>query len=390
MSGRFWLPDATGVDPYDALRGERIPEVVRAAPRLRQGAIQLRKRSPVDLSKLLGVRPFVMAKALGCLIWAEARAAAVTGELDRDRIARLSQALAGAGMGRADGEWGYEFDVQTRWAFYAAGSPNLIATAFVGRGLLEAGLVYDSSEAVDGGLSCASFLNRDLLRPLDAGRAPVYHYTRDTKRLIHNANLLGCALSVSATAFSNRPEWVASALAAADVTIDAQRPDGSWPYGDTDSLGWVDSFHTAYNLDGLLQLWLRTGSARIRESLLLGAEYWSSNFFDTTGAPRYYATRARPYDIHSAATAVDVGARLASWGFIDAQLPMRVARWTADNLVDQKTGRTYYQRHRLWTDRRNFVRWGDAHWALARASLLLIETEATDPLETKMKDSRDE
>ena len=34
--------------------------------------------------------------------------------------------------------WGYPWDMQTRWSFYPAGSPNIVATAFASSGLLEA------------------------------------------------------------------------------------------------------------------------------------------------------------------------------------------------------------------------------------------------------------
>lgn len=51
------------------------------------------------------------------------------------------------------------------------------------------------------------------------------------------------------------------------------------------------------------------------------------------------------------------------------------------NLVDPRTGKTYFQKHRFWTDKRNFIRWGEAHWALGRSSLQMAEEGRRDPLE---------
>jgi hypothetical protein len=61
-------------------------------------------------------------------------------------------------------------------------------------------------------------------------------------------------------------------------------------------------------------------------------------------------------------------------------LAERVAEWTRRNLL-AADGTTYYQKHRLWTDRRHFVRWGDAHWALGESSLQLLRDGRRDPLE---------
>jgi hypothetical protein len=134
-------------------------------------------------------------------------------------------------------------------------------------------------------------------------------------------------------------------------------------------------------LDGLLLVWLATGDAEVKSSLDRGVEHWKRDFFGPNCEPRYYAARPYPYDIHSAGTAVDVAARLASWGWDTGDLAERVADWTERNLIDPSTGLTHYQKHRLWTDKRHFVRWGDAHWALGCSSLALLRAGARDPLE---------
>jgi len=79
---------------------------------------------------------------------------------------------------------------------------------------------------------------------------------------------------------------------------------------------------------------------------------------------------------------VDVAARLATWEWNAEGLAERVAEWTTRNLVDNVSGLSYYQKHRLWTDRRHFTRWGDAHLALGYSSLALLRANERDPLET--------
>lgn len=361
-----------GLDPFDALRGRRVPRWAKNHPRARQLAIQLRKRSPVEIARVLGVAPFVMAKTAGCMLSAAAR----EGRFEDARMA--SDVLYATEGHLGEGAWGYEFDVQTRWAFYPAGSPNLIATVFVARGLGAAGIAMRDSTFCEELAASAHF----LMGSLHSGAAePHFRYTLTTHRLVHNASLLGAGLVGMDGALRGDGDAVEKALAAAQTTISAQREDGSWPYGEGSSLGWSDNFHTAYNLDGLLQVWLATGDRGVREALDRGIAHWVSDFFGPAGEPKYYPHKAHPYDIHSAGTAVDVAARLATWGWDTGDLAERVARWTERNLVNPRTGETYYRKHRLWTDQRHFVRWGDAHWALGSSSLVLLRESRRDPLE---------
>ncbi len=115
----------SGVDPYDALRSPRMPGFVRRSARLRQLAVQVRKRVPWDLAGLLGIEAFVMAKTVGCFLSALARETWARTVVDE---ASMWEALADAQAlvemldtcegYSGNGAWGYEFDVQTRWAFY--------------------------------------------------------------------------------------------------------------------------------------------------------------------------------------------------------------------------------------------------------------------------------
>ncbi len=360
-----------GVDPFDALSGSRVPPWARRNARTRQVVIQARKRLPIDIAPVLGVKPFVMAKTAGSMLSAAMREGS-------DQQARMIVDVLHTTTGSlGDGAWGYEFDVQTRWAFYPAGSPNLIATVFVARGLGTAGVALDDATLLRELALSADFLRRDLMH----GEKPYFRYTLTSDRLVHNANLLGAGLVSMDGALRGDESAVRAGHSAAQTTMSAQREDGSWPYGEGAALGWSDNFHTAYNLDGLLQVWLATGDADVRACLDRGVHHWVRDFFGANGEPKYCPHKPYPYDIHSAGTAVDVAARLATWGWDTGDLAERVAQWTERNLVNSRTGGTYYQKHRMWTDRRHYVRWGDAHWALGTSALRLLRESKRDPLE---------
>jgi hypothetical protein len=376
----LWRARLTGFDPFDALRGRRVPTWLRTTARGRQLAIQVRKRTPLDLAPLLGVEPFTMAKAAGTFLAAAARNPDTKESLaDCEALAALARQADGC---LGDGRWGYEFDVQTRWAYYPAGSPNLIATYFCGRGFGEAGARHNRSDWLGELHAAADFLAAEHY--LDASDGPRFRYLAGTDRLVHNANLLGAGLVGASAALRSDERLLGVARRAADTTIAAQRDDGSWPYGSGDSLGWEDNFHTAYNLDGLLLLWLSTGGDdAIAQVLERGAKHWAHDYFGPDGAPWYSPERHFPLDIHSAGTAMDVGARLASWGFLDPALPSLVEKWTLANLYDATNHKVLYQISRWYgRDHRVFPRWGGGHFAVGRASIGLLPGEERSPIET--------
>ena len=356
-------PPLEGFDPYDALRGTRVPGVVRRHARLRQAVLQLRKRGFVS-PDVLGVTPFVMAKTLGSHLTAVSRLHRAGDPAAEIFIRELAgQLLNDPSIARiGGGAWGYEFDVQTRWAYYPQGEPNSIVTYFVGRAFLDAHVATGFAEYLEQARQSARFL-------LDAMCADggFFRYTLGSSELVHNANLLAAAFVGAAGWMANEPAWRDQAFAAAEMSTSAQRDDGSWTYGTARGLAWVDNFHTAYVLDALLMLHT-CGMGGADAALERGASFWASNFFEDDGAPRYYAARALPYDIHSAATAVDVGYRLADSTGPVSWNPATTAAWTRAHLVGEDDAATYYQMTSGRRDERRFARWGDAHWFCARAS----------------------
>ncbi|MFE3323366.1 hypothetical protein [Streptomyces sp. NPDC059176] len=227
----------------------------------------------------------------------------------RARAERLGRVTAAEQLsGRYAGLWRYEFDVQTRWGYYPASMPNIVATTFCADGCLDTGAL--SEHGVES-------LATGLLEQLFTGR--YFAYTPVTGTLIHNANLMGAALAARLAGRIDVPRPLASRLrdaacASVSASIAAQRSDGSWPYGDASGLGWVDGFHTGYVL-----LRLESAAAElgldVDAAMSAGARFYFTSLFDGA-VPRYYAgqgsrrgTAARR-DPNNDATAL----RMAAWG----------------------------------------------------------------------------
>lgn len=376
-----WRERLAGVDPFDALRGARVPRWVSSSARCRQVVVQLRKRLPIDISPLLGVRPFVMAKSVGAFLAARSRSHDALASRDVSELAELALQTDGF---LGEGRWGYEFDVQTRWAFYPSGSPNLIATVFCARGFAEAGVRFGRDDWIEHLHESARWVDQALL-----SSDGFIRYVPENQTLVHNANLLGSALLATSGRLRDDRTMLAHAISSARVTIEAQRVDGSWAYGEGPGLEWEDSFHTAYILDALLQLWLATGDPSAKKALHRGVAHWVNHYFGTEGEPWFSPRRHYPIDIHSGGTAVDVLSRLASFGFVDRAYPERCASWTEKHLVDQRRNITYARRLLFCTDRRHFVRWGDAHWALGESALQVLQRGDRVALETAVSEAVD-
>ncbi len=210
----------------------------------------------------------------------------------------------------------------------------------------------------DGG--SARFIDRPAASPPRAGSAT--HSTATCSYTTRTCSVP--ALWLRRRSLAGDDAMLERALRAARVTIESQRADGSWPYGRRADLEWCDNFHTAYNLDGLLSVWLASGDEQVEESLRRGCEYWVPAFFEADGAPRYFDRTAR------AVRRTQCGYRdrccIKACGVRVRHRRSRaraVAEWTREHLV-APDGTTYYQWSPRRVDRRHFVRWGDAHVAL--------------------------
>jgi len=362
-----------GIDPYDALSSPRLPALLQYHGRLRQIALQAAKRSPIDLRPALGVAPRRIVKALGLFAsgYAALHAAGWEGpahERAQTLLAWLQAARVPSGRGWA---WGYEFDVQTRWAFYPAGTPNMIATAFTGNAFLDWYEQSSKEELLATARGAAQYLEDELI--VDVPRGEYFAYVPRATTLIHNANALGAAFVARVGHFTGEKELVGLGHRAGQRILQAQDESGLWPYGEGKNLGWIDGFHTAYVLDALYTLWQVSGDRALAESLRRGVNGYIERLFTAEGVPRYSTSSLYPIDIHCASSAIDLFTRL---GHLDQKylvMAQRVLAWTIANMWDPE-GFFHYQKTRWYTNKVNYIRWSQAHIFKAMTRMLRTMT----------------
>lgn len=340
--------DFRGPDPYDALFWPHWPGLLRGGRRRRQALIQVHARSPVDVRVYRSEHPRI-AKALALF----GRAALILG---REDVARRALGLLAADHS-GGAAWGYPFDVQTRWSFYPAETPNVVVTTFAGLALSEAATTLGEDAWGKRAREGARWVADELWD--EEGGFFAYH--PGSRAVVHNASLLGARLVWRV--LGDRPDVRERVLRAIARTLAAQAPDGSFPYGEGPGLEFVDSFHTGFVLGCLLEL--ADVDERVRPAVERGATYYAKRFFDDRGAARLWPSKPYPQDAHATGTGLTTLVALWRAGIGERTTAARLAEWAASEMV--RGGHAIHRRHRWGTTRVHYLRWADAHMAAGLA-----------------------
>lgn len=361
--------DYKGWDPFDGLSSR----LFRSLPGIRGNRffrllwLQAFKRSPLNLRRLVSVPKQANPKAHALLIRAYCRQDINTmkGKLLRllDEIRDMVQ------PGYHGACWGYPFDWQARAFYQPAGTPTVVATSYVGSSLLDAYQVLKDASLLDLARSACDFVLKDLNRSFDDEGDFAFSYSPLDSTQVFNATLLGARLLSGVYALTREPCLIEAAEKAVSFVCRRQRPDGAWPYSPLEFHGWVDSFHTGFNLECISEYQKNSGDDRFSSVLDAGFRYYIGHFFTADGLPKYFDTEAYPVDMHSPAQLV---VTLDSLRRLDEQAALveRVMSWSLKNMYDPRRGYFYFQKHRWGTNPIPYFRWTQA-WMYYALTLLL-------------------
>jgi hypothetical protein len=202
-------------------------------------------------------------------------------------------------------------------------------------------------------------------------RGDCLSYFAHEQESIHNANLLGAAVLARAAKATGRQDYRDTAREAVRYSCLRMLDTGAWWYAEADQYHWIDNFHTGYNLDSVKCYIDCTGDTEFSSDLSKGLQYYKDNFFEQSGAPKYYHNRAYPIDIQCSSQAIDTLAYFSKDDPDCRSLAIKVASWTIDNMQGSH-GYFYYRKYPAGiTARTPMLHWGQATMFKGLSHLIL-------------------
>ena len=384
--------DYKGWDPYDGLKSKVANALLplKHSAILRLCIIQGFKRCPVNLRRIAMVPKEHNAKGIGLFLQGYCnlykvieKKGVVFKELGTtDEVLRKIRYLADLLLqmrsdkmfpGKFHGAcWGYNFDWQARRLFlFPAYTPTVVATNFCATALMEAYEVTHDKRYLEVALSAAKFIIEDLHRS-EYKDGFLFSYSKlpgnDT---VFNASILGSRLLSYCYKYTGNETYKQLARKSIVACCAGQEEDGSWRYGMLPVQKWRDSFHTGYNLDGLIAYQENTGDNSFDENIAKGFDYYINHFFLDDGTPKYYDNQTYPIDIHCPGQLFVTLSRLHKFGAF-RQTAAKVLQWTIDNMQDPN-GYFYYQLKPGMSSKIPYMRWSNAFMFSALSYYLLEE-----------------
>lgn len=374
-----------GHDLFDGLSSRLFRATpLRHSKLLRLALIQFCKRSPVNLRAPLLVPAGFNAKGGALFLMGQLNLLRHTGAAAHaDEAHVLFRRLQRAAIERPQGlAWGYNFDWQSR-AFYAPeGTPNLVTSVYVGRALLAYHEQFNDREALRLALAVTDFILGEMVK-FESRHYVCYNYIPGEDAEVHNANLLGASHLARTLRYLPRARQAdvrEKILKSVRFSISDIRGNGAWPYGTEPFHRWIDNFHTAFNIECLLDTGNALKTGQFLPTLQQVTDHYLSRLFTAEGVPKYYDTSLYPIDVHVLAEAIVVMQRLRRSDIaLDPARRARIGQALAELLgpFQDKAGFFYHQR--LSANRWNripYIRWGQA-WMFYALSVCLPPGGAT-------------
>lgn len=368
-----------GYDPFDGLSAPFARRLTFEVPILRILLQQSVRRLPVNLRPLLGIPKKHSTKAMGYFASGYLRLHQMTGRQDYldKALYCLSDLQENYSRGYAGYAWGNAFDYQSRGSYFPQGLPTVVWTSFIGYAFVDAYELLSDPTYLDVARSACEFILRDLGKRQMTDESLCITYVPHEQLDIHNANMLAASLLARVYQHTHEPELNELARKAVRYTMDHQRADGSWYYGEGLRWHWVDGYHTGFVLDALY--WYMRGAAddQYEKHLRHGMDYYRQNLFSGV-MPKHYSLHTYPIDIQAVAQAIQTFAFIPETFHGDLAWSEQIARWAIEHMQDP-SGYFYFRRHRFLTNKTPFLHWGQSTMLAALTLLLQRQRTQTAP-----------
>lgn len=324
-------------------------------------AVQVSKRSFINVRSLLGVPKLPSTKAFGFIIKGYLYHYLATGEekyLPQVKKS-LQWLLDNSTKGFSGYCWGNDFDFASRAGYFKKGLPTIVWSSHIQESFDLAYKVFGDEKYKEVVMSVADFTEKDL-EYISDGSGICIAYAPGIKIPIHNSNLLAVVALLRGWKYSKNTVHYDTAKKALNWTLSKQNSDGSWYYGAIPMLYWIDNYHTGYNLDCFSAAQGIAGKDFVSDMTIESTfEYWKKNLFEENGRPKFYYNSLYPTDIQACAQAIESFSKYSARNH-DAYLQaQKVALWTLNNM-QKPNGSFRYRIYKHWKNNLEAIHWGQA------------------------------
>lgn len=374
-----WLTahGTVGYDPFDIKAHPRI-RVLQSKPLLRKITTVLCDAVPFASRRWLGIAPTENPKTHALLAIGRLRLHQITGDTATlDAALVLLQWLREHACAGFSGLcWGYPFSVHGTGVNIPAHSPIAVVSAIAGEAFLLAHRITGALEHREAAESIARHFMEDLPRLAETESAFYFAYGPQDHRAVHNANLLVAQHLLEVAVLTEDEAMARTALRAVQFTLNAQRFDGAFSYGEVlpgsnheaGLMALVDHHHTGFVLRSMSAINVHAQNAVIKDALKRGYAFYKT-LLDASGLPHGEQV-VYPVDIHACAEAILCHATLEK-DFMGARhLSTLALRWAWAMMRDTKDGAPHYRKYKGFTSKVAYPRWGVAWMYRALAEYL--------------------
>jgi uncharacterized protein YyaL (SSP411 family) len=357
-----------GYDPFDILMSPlyKLP-ILKSSKKIRLLSEQIFKRLPINLRPLLFVRKGLNPVTLGLCIQAYCNLIQLLP--DKESICKteidfcISALEKLSSSGYSGYCWGYDFDWEARYATVPAFTPTIVATGFITNALFKYYMLSEDKRALKLCKSSLNFITNDLNKSYE-GESFCYSYSPIDNQKVLNATMKGARLLIQVYSITKEESLYEEAKKTVDYVVKYQEQNGAWSYSIGDARVWVDNFHTGYILDCLDEYINLSGDNEYKRNLKSGVDYYIKNFITENGVPKYFDNSVYPIDSTAAAQSIIT---LLRFSYLEEAA--KVAEWMINNM-QSKEGYFYFQKHKFYINRNNYMRWSNAWMFLALSQLM--------------------
>lgn len=278
-------------------------------------------------------------------------------------ITRKNEQMGGIG-------WGYNFDWQARAFYVPIGVPNVVTSVYVGFALIEYYKLFNDNDVLEMAKQVSDFILNEMIMFEDENNL-CFRYIPEKDAEVHNANLLAASFLSTIEKYLPSDEVKNKIKKSLNFSISDINEDGSWAYGTKPFHRWVDNFHTAFNIECLINIRNNLDLPELNGEIKKVTAYYFENLFTEEGLPKYYNNKLYPIDIHVIAETFVVLNKIRNAQIKYDENKFHCIENALTKLVEEfqdKKGYFYFQKQRYYCNKIPYIRWAQA-WMFYAISL---------------------